>query len=213
MKRVNNNYQCVNVTTETYTGKEQSPKGIGFSAIGFDIGFEKEGVDKQLWVVQMKNNKKVWFRKSGMPKVTHEEPLITINEVNNDNSSDNQNLDNEISEKDSDIINSSTSIAAITSMTSISAPKVTTKATTKATSKVATKEAAKSNNETKEDSKKTDFNIFYKYYSNKLKDENKEKGLNKKPKEIQEETYSEWNRIKKNKEELSELLLLINNKT
>jgi hypothetical protein len=213
MKRVNNNYQCVNVTTETYTGKEQSPKGIGFSAIGFDIGFEKEGVDKQLWVVQMKNNKKVWFRKSGMPKVTHEEPLITINEVNNDNSSDNQNINNELSEKDYDIINSSTSIATITSMTPISAPKVTTKATTKATSKVATKEAAKSNSETKEDSKKTDFNIFYKYYSNKLKDENKEKGLNKKPKEIQEETYSEWNRIKKNKEELSELLLLINNKT
>jgi hypothetical protein len=213
MKRVNNNYQCINVTTETYTGKEQSPKGVGFSAIGFDIGFEKEGVDKQLWVVQMKNNKKVWFRKSGMPKVTHEEPLITINEVNNDSSSDKQNIDDKLSEKDSENLNTSISITAITSMTPIIAPKSNTKISTKATSKVAIKETAKNNSETKEDSKKTDFNIFYKYYSNKLKDENKEKGLNKKPKEIQEETYSEWNRIKKNKEELSELLLLINNKT
>ena len=77
MKRVSNNYQCINVSNETYTGKEMSPKGLGYSAVGFDIGFEKEGVDKQLWVVQMKNNKKVWFRKSGMPKVTHEEPLIS----------------------------------------------------------------------------------------------------------------------------------------
>ena len=76
-----NNYQCVNISSESYTGKEQSPKGLGYSAVPYNIGFEKEGVDKQLWVVQMKNNKKVWFRKNGMPKVTHEEPLITINTI------------------------------------------------------------------------------------------------------------------------------------
>ena len=51
--------------------------------------------------------------------------------------------------------------------------------------------------------KKTDFNIFYKYYSNILKEENIREGLNKKPKTIQEETYAEWNRLKKNKNELS----------
>ena len=160
MKRVNNNYQCINVTTETYTGKEQSPKGVGFSAIGFDIGFEKEGVDKQLWVVQMKNNKKVWFRKSGMPKVTHEEPLIsTITPI--------------IENKKEEI--------------SVETPK---------------KDEVK---------QKSDFQLFYSYYSNKLKEENTEKGLNKKPKIIQEETYNEWNRLKKNKVELNELLLLIKN--
>jgi len=213
MKRVNNNYQCLNVTTETYTGKEQSPKGIGFSAIGFDIGFEKEGVDKQLWVVQMKNNKKVWFRKSGMPKVIHEEPLITIHEniihesinnfndnkfidnhnksIDNDNKSidnDNKSIDNDNKSINNDNYNNETENTSfkLSSITSLN-----------------------NNKETK----KTDFNIFYKYYSNKLKDENKEKGLNKKPKEIQEETYCEWNRIKKNKDELTELLLLINNKT
>lgn len=178
MKRVNNNYQCVNVSTETYTGKEMSPKGVGFSAIGYEVGFEKEGVDKQLWVVQIKNNKKVWFRKSGMPKVTHEEPLITTNEQSekdNDNESINSNDSAKITESKKD-------------------------------------EVSEIPKETITSSKKTDFNLFYKYYSNKLKDENKEKGLNKKPKEIQEETYSEWNRIKKNKAELTQLLLLINNK-
>lgn len=175
MKRVNNNYQCVNIATETYTGKEQSPKGIGFSAVAYEVGFEKEGVDKLLWVVQMKNNKKVWFRKNGMSKVSHEEPLITettdISNLTNDNKIENYN--NEIKE----VINTET--------------QVTKKETV---------------------SKKTDYNIFYKYHSNKLKEENKEKGLNKKPKEIQDETYNEWNRIKNNKDELNELLLLINNK-
>lgn len=175
MKRVNNNYQCSNVSTETYTGKEQSPKGIGFSAVGYDIGFEKEGVDKLLWVVQIKNNKKVWFRKNGMPKVSHEEPLIISIDSNSyqieeiEKNETNEEIERKPNEE----------IEVIKKETTI---------------------------------KKTDFNIFYKYYSNKLKDENKEKGLNKKPKEIQEETYNEWNRIKKNKDELNELLLLINNK-
>ena len=173
MKRVSNNYQCVNVSNETYTGKEQSPKGMGFSALGYDVGFEKEGVDKQLWVVQIKNNKKVWFRKSGMPKVTHEEPLIT----ENDNESSNGSISS------NDIIDSNNTEV-----------------------KETTEEKVITNN------KKTDFNVFYKYYSNILKEENKEKGLNKKPKQIQEETYSEWNRLKKDKDELKELLLLINNK-
>ena len=175
MKRISNNYQCTNVTTETYTGKEMSPKGMGLSAIGFDIGFEKEGVDKQLWVVQMKNNRKVWFKKSGMPKVSHEEPLITgkkdeiiVNESQNIESNVNDNNDDKSIDSQNEGVNKS--------------------------------------------GKKTDFNIFYKYYSNKLKQENKENGLNKKPKTIQEETYAEWNRIKKNKGELNELLLLINNK-
>ena len=168
MKRVSNNYQCVNASNETYTGKEMSPKGIGFSAIAYDIGFEKEGVDKQLWIVQIKNGKKVWFRKSGMPKVTHEEPLITTEVVVKE-----------------------------VSITTIPEEK---------------EEVVKTEDPKKADpsQKKTDFNIFYKYYSGILKEENIREGLNKKPKTIQEETYAEWNRIKKNKSELNDLLVYIN---
>lgn len=169
MKRVNNNYQCVNASNETYTGKEMSPKGMGFSAVAYDIGFEKEGVDKQLWVVQIKNGKKVWFRKNGMPKVTHEEPLIT----------------NEVIKE--------------TSVTITTIPEVNEE-------DVKTEEVKK----VEPSQKKTDFNIFYKYYSGLLKDENIREGLNKKPKTIQEETYAEWNRIKKNKSELNDLLVYIN---
>ena len=79
MRKVNfNNKSCINVSSEFYTGKECSPKGLGYSAIIYDIGYEKIGTDNQIWSVQMKNGKKVWFRKSGMPQqMTHEEPLIT----------------------------------------------------------------------------------------------------------------------------------------
>lgn len=80
MKKVsNNNYQCSNVPTETYTKKEKSPKGFGLSAVGYDINYELKGVDEDIWIVQYKNGKKVWFRKSGMPKITHEETLINEN--------------------------------------------------------------------------------------------------------------------------------------
>jgi len=170
-KATSNNFQCINISNETYTGKEMSPKGLGYSAVGYDIGFEKEGVDKQIWVVQLKNSKKVWFRKNGMFKVSHEEPLITLNNINSVN-----NINIEKKENIEDKIEIETI--------------------------------------KKEENKKkiTDFQIFYSYYSNKLKEENKEKSLNKTPKLIQEETYIEWNRLKKNKVELNELLLLIKNK-
>jgi hypothetical protein len=80
MRKVsNNNYQCSNVPTETYTKKEKSPKGLGLSAVGYDINYELKGVDDEIWIVQYKNGKKVWFRKSGMPKITHEETLIDEN--------------------------------------------------------------------------------------------------------------------------------------
>lgn len=90
MKKINNNYQCSNVPTETYTKKEQSPKGLGLSAVGYDINYELKGVDNEIWVVQFKNGKKVWYRKSGMPKITHEEPLIDDNSKIKDNAEINE---------------------------------------------------------------------------------------------------------------------------
>ena len=36
----NTKIPCSNVSTESYTGKEQSPKRFGLSAEGFDINFE-----------------------------------------------------------------------------------------------------------------------------------------------------------------------------
>ena len=72
----NNKIPCSNISTETYTGKEQSPKRFGLSAEGFEINYEKEGYDKQIWSVQLKNNRKVWVRNSNRVNITHEEPII-----------------------------------------------------------------------------------------------------------------------------------------
>jgi len=164
MKKINNNnHQCLNITTETYTGKEKSPKGYGYSAVGFDIGYEKEGVDKQIWIVQIKNGKKVWFKKDGMPKITHEEPLIT-------------NI----------------------SIETINEPIVNI--------------TIDSNKKTETTEKKpNDYQLFYNHYSSKLKTENNEKKKEdrKTPTQIKEETIAEWNRLKKNKKELEELLKII----
>jgi hypothetical protein len=73
----NNKIPCSNISTETYTGKEQSPKRFGLSAEGFEINYEKEGFDKQIWSVQIKNNRKVWVRNCNRVNITHEEPVIT----------------------------------------------------------------------------------------------------------------------------------------
>jgi hypothetical protein len=160
MKKINNNnHQCLNISTETYTGKEKSPKGYGFSAIVYEIGFEKEGLDKDIWIVQMKNNKKVWFKKNGIPKITHEEPLITQDEIE-------PKQEEPLKEQPP--------------------PKITT--TT--------------------DKKPNDYQLFYNYYSTKLKTENK-KDNKKTPTQIKDETIAEWNRLKKNKKELEEIIKII----
>jgi len=93
MKKLNNNnYPCSNIPTETYTKKEKSPKGFGLSAVAYEINHELVGVDNEIWVVQYKNGKKVWFRKSGMPKITHEETLIDENYEIKDNKDNNDDI-------------------------------------------------------------------------------------------------------------------------
>jgi hypothetical protein len=72
---------CSNISTESYTGKEQSPKRFGLSAEGFDINFEKEGFDNQIWCVQIKNGRKVWSKKCNISKITHEIPLLSSSEI------------------------------------------------------------------------------------------------------------------------------------
>lgn len=68
---------CTNVSTATYTGKEFSPLKSGLSAEGYDINTVMEGGDKLLWVVQIKNNRKVWVRKqTTIDRLVHEDPII-----------------------------------------------------------------------------------------------------------------------------------------
>ena len=74
---------CINCSTSYYTGKEQSPLHFGLSAEGYDINSIMEGFDKELWIVDVKNNKKVWTKKEHINKMTYEKPLITETTQNN----------------------------------------------------------------------------------------------------------------------------------
>lgn len=100
----NNKTPCTNVSTESYTGKEQSPKRFGLSAEGFDINYQKEGFDNQIWTVQIKNSRKVWVRNSTIAKITHEEPILITNNIPSNTINDTLESSNN---NDTDIIESS----------------------------------------------------------------------------------------------------------
>ena len=72
---------CLNCPTSYYTGKEQSPLHFGLSAEGYEINSIMEGFDKDLWIVEVRNNKKVWTKKENINKMTYE--IHVINETNN----------------------------------------------------------------------------------------------------------------------------------
>jgi len=74
---------CINCSTSYYTGREQSPLHFGLSAEGYDINSIMEGFDKELWIVDIKNNKRVWTKKEHINKMTYEKPLITEMTQNN----------------------------------------------------------------------------------------------------------------------------------
>ena len=76
---------CINYPKMFYTGKEKSPLHFGLSAEGYELNAAMEGFDKQLWIVDVKNGKKVWIRKDSIEKITKEEPLIKDKEEPNKN--------------------------------------------------------------------------------------------------------------------------------
>lgn len=98
---------CFNSNSSYYTGKEQSPLHFGLSAEGYDINAIMEGYDKELWIVEVRNNKKVWTKKDHINKMTYEKPLISeLTEVSTNNN-ENNNVDI-LNTQDNSLINSST---------------------------------------------------------------------------------------------------------
>lgn len=75
---------CINVPTMFYTGNEKSPIHYGLSAEGYDINVAMEGYDKNIWVVDVKNNKKVWIKKDSIIRIEKEEPVIKDNSDSKD---------------------------------------------------------------------------------------------------------------------------------
>jgi hypothetical protein len=170
----NNKMPCSNVSTETYTGKEQSPKRYGLSAEGFDINHDLEGFDGKIWTVQYKNNRKVWIRKNIMTIVTHEQPIITDNTI--ENTVDTNQITENNEEKEVVVAPSSNNHE---------------------------EQKQEETVDTASDKKKTDYNIFVKYYLDKLKKEDTNKTANK---VLFQQTTQEWARLKKNPDELKVIM-------
>jgi len=170
-----NKKTCINLSTDSYTGKEQSPKGFGYSADGFELNYEKTGQDNKIWAVQIKNNRKVWVRRNiNISNITHEEPIINDNNDNND-TNDNDNDSN--SNSNDDLIEN---------------PKEDLKDLEDKIKK------CKNDKEGKND-KKTDYNIFLKYHLEliKIMNDTLPKNERKTNKELFSETVIEWKNIKK----------------
>ena len=180
--------QCSNVSTESYTGKEQSPKRFGLSAEGFDLNYEKEGFDKLIWIVQIKNNRKVWVRKNNITTITHEEPVIQdipIQIINTENT---------YGDDESNYTNSDNVIEEV-QIKEEEEPEIV---------KDTDSDIKSDDSSNKTDKKKTDYNIFLKYYLNKLKSEDSNKSVAHKI--IFQMATTEWARLKKNPTELKTLI-------
>jgi hypothetical protein len=180
--------QCSNVSTESYTGKEQSPKRFGLSAEGFDLNYEKEGFDKLIWIVQIKNNRKVWVRKNNITTITHEEPVIQDIPIQITNT------ENTYGDDESNYTNTDTVIEEVQTKEE-EEPEIV---------KDTDSDIKSDDSSNKTDKKKTDYNIFLKYYLNKLKSEDINKSVAHKI--IFQMATTEWARLKKNPTELKTLI-------
>jgi len=85
---------CINCPSSFYTGKEQSPLHFGLSAEGYEVNAIMEGFDTELWIVEVRNNKKVWTKKEHINKLTYEKPVIndTLRTANDDATANQDNI-------------------------------------------------------------------------------------------------------------------------
>ena len=168
---------CINSSKHYYTGTELSPLHFGLSAEGYEINSVMEGYDKELWVVDIKNNKKVWVKNDIIIRITREDPVIN-------NIEPKLNENNKLNEKIVSIMNSNKAI--IESSKNEENPSVENNI-----SLVANIDVSKILDKSK---KSTDYNVFVKYRLNQLKD------ISKNKKENFNNVKNEWHEIKKDKE-------------
>ena len=168
---------CINSSKHYYTGTELSPLHFGLSAEGYEINSVMEGYDKELWVVDIKNNKKVWVKNDTIIRITREDPVIN-------NIEPKLNENNKLNEKIVSIMNSNKAI--IESSKNEENPSVENNISLVANIDVS--------NILDKSKKSTDYNVFVKYRLNQLKD------ISKNKKENFNNVKNEWHEIKKDKE-------------
>ena len=194
---------CVNCTTSYYTGKEQSPLHFGLSAEGYEINSIMEGFDKDLWIVEVRNNKKVWTKKEHINKMTYEIPLI------NDTTQVTQVTQVTHATHATHATQSSTEPAQVTQVTQvtqdISQPVPIVESDTKApASDIDTESVVTTKGKVSKTIKPTDYTLFITYRIHQMKEVS---GDNKKNYDCARE---EWKEYKKKPDELREIMVEAN---
>jgi hypothetical protein len=201
---------CLNFPSVYYTGREQSPLHFGLSAEGYEINSIMEGFDKELWIVEVRNNKKVWTKKEHINKMTYEIPLINeftdTNTVKADteieeevatavesNSKNNTNNTNKVVSTDISSINADTDANVNNTGDDDTNDNMNTSDTSKIKAKVS------------KTIKPTDYTLFITYRIHQMKEESSD---NKKNYDC---ARYEWKEYKKKPEELRLIMVEANN--
>jgi hypothetical protein len=205
---------CINNSSFSYTGKEQSPLRFGLSAEGYPVNSILEGFDKNIWVVEIKNNRKIWIRKDEDFRITYEQPLINKLEDYNKTV---ENINEDINDIVDDTINKDINVTKITKITKITKSTKVAKSTkstksnddSNGTDDIANVEINSTDSTNTEDKalkKPTNYNIFLTYRLKMLKEEYKREGKDNKDKEIFKQVIKEWNEYKSKPAELKIIL-------
>ena len=193
---------CLNCPTSYYTGKEQSPLHFGLSAEGYEINSIMEGFDKDLWIVEVRNNKKVWTKKEHINKMTYEIPLI--NETNN------------VPKAAEPVITESSSLsppsqpsqvidADATDNAKAAAASVSTASSTPATAPAIAVDTSKNKEKVSKTIKPTDYTLFITYRIHQMK------GVSSDNKKNYDTAREEWKEYKKKPDELRLIMVEANN--
>ena len=200
---------CINCSTSYYTGKEQSPLHFGLSAEGYDINSIMEGFDKELWIVDVKNNKKVWTKKEHINKMTYEKPLITETTQNNCDGNDGNTQTIAHNDNDNDNANAASNAAANTNTNAASNANANDADTTHQVplSNTASTEESAMNKGGKPSKtiKPTDYTLFITYRISQMK------LLSNDNKKNYDCARDEWKEYKKKPDELKAIMIEANN--
>lgn len=193
---------CINNSSFSYTGKEQSPLRFGLSAEGYPVNSILEGFDKNIWVVEIKNNRKIWVRKDDDFTITYELPLI--NKIEDYNKT--IDVENELINNTADDTKMIPKVAKSISKNSNNKKDICQSECCE--NNIIHNNAASSANaaDVKIIKKPTNYNIFLSYRLKQLKEEYKKEAKINKDKEIFKIVINEWNEYKTKPEELKIIL-------
>ena len=194
---------CINCSTSYYTGKEQSPLHFGLSAEGYDINSIMEGFDKELWIVDVKNNKKVWTKKEHINKMTYEKPLITETTQNNcdGNDGNTQTIAHNANDNANDVANAASNAASNANANDADTTHQVPLSNTASTEESAMNKGGKPSKTIKP----TDYTLFITYRISQMK------LLSNDNKKNYDCAREEWKEYKKKPDELKAIMIEANN--